>query len=261
MVNIQFKFLFIFFFIGKPVDWWALGIILYEFLIGVVPFMGETPEELFSNIINEEVEYPENDEALDPNAESLIRLLLEKNPMNRLGTVGDAAEVAAHSFFSQLDFNSLLRQKAEFVPQLENEEDTSYFDSREDRYNHDAESREDENVPMFWSFSTASPRHSIVELETSNSELSDLQKTDDSSEAVTNNNDNTESKLINKSFSIENNTLSINSAFTAVNSQPSVISNLNDAKNCENCLSNETSTTKSNDLQPIPSVFFFFFVN
>lgn len=38
-------------FIGKPVDWWALGIILYEFLIGIVPFLGETPEELFANII------------------------------------------------------------------------------------------------------------------------------------------------------------------------------------------------------------------
>lgn len=114
--------------------------------------MGETPEELFSNIINEEVEYPKGDEALDPSAESLIRLLLEKNPVDRLGTLGGAAEVAAHSFFFQLDFNSLLRQKAEFVPQLENEEDTSYFDSREDRYNHDAESGEEETVPMFWSF-------------------------------------------------------------------------------------------------------------
>lgn len=37
---------------GKPVDWWALGIILYEFLIGMVPFMGDSPEALFANIIN-----------------------------------------------------------------------------------------------------------------------------------------------------------------------------------------------------------------
>lgn len=45
------QFLKEFMFIGKPVDWWALGIILYEFLIGIVPFLGETPEELFANII------------------------------------------------------------------------------------------------------------------------------------------------------------------------------------------------------------------
>jgi len=37
---------------GKPVDWWSMGIILYEFLVGCVPFYGDTPEELFSLIIN-----------------------------------------------------------------------------------------------------------------------------------------------------------------------------------------------------------------
>ena len=37
---------------GKPVDWWAMGIILYEFLIGCVPFFGETPEELFAHTVN-----------------------------------------------------------------------------------------------------------------------------------------------------------------------------------------------------------------
>jgi len=37
---------------GKPVDWWSMGIILYEFLVGCVPFYGDTPEELFSHIIN-----------------------------------------------------------------------------------------------------------------------------------------------------------------------------------------------------------------
>ena len=39
-------------YIGKPVDWWSMGIILYEFLVGCVPFYGDTPEELFSLIIN-----------------------------------------------------------------------------------------------------------------------------------------------------------------------------------------------------------------
>lgn len=42
---------------------------------------------------------------------------------------GGAFEVKQHSFFSELDWNSLLRQKAEFIPHLESEEDTSYFDS------------------------------------------------------------------------------------------------------------------------------------
>ena len=37
---------------GKPVDWWAMGIILYEFLVGVPPFYGDTPEELFAHTLS-----------------------------------------------------------------------------------------------------------------------------------------------------------------------------------------------------------------
>ena len=43
---------------------------------------------------------------------------------------GGATEVRQHSFFLGVDWNGLLRQKAEFIPQLEAEDDTSYFDSR-----------------------------------------------------------------------------------------------------------------------------------
>uniref|UniRef100_A0A0N5AG00 non-specific serine/threonine protein kinase n=1 Tax=Syphacia muris TaxID=451379 RepID=A0A0N5AG00_9BILA len=147
---------------GKPVDWWALGIILYEFLVGTVPFLGETPEELFANIIGEELEFPDGEEALPREAESMIALLLEKNPAQRLGTLGGAQQISAQAFFSNLDFRNLLRQKAEFVPQLESDEDTSFFDTRSDRYNHDADSGDEDSAPMFGSFSTASPRHSII---------------------------------------------------------------------------------------------------
>ena len=37
---------------GKPVDWWAMGIVLYEFLVGCVPFFGDTPEELFGQVVS-----------------------------------------------------------------------------------------------------------------------------------------------------------------------------------------------------------------
>lgn len=46
-----------------------------------------------------------------------------------ISSAGGAAEVKQHQFFHNLDWNSLLRQKAEFIPQLESEDDTSYFDS------------------------------------------------------------------------------------------------------------------------------------
>ncbi|XP_078419166.1 microtubule-associated serine/threonine-protein kinase 4 isoform X16 [Cetorhinus maximus] len=128
---------------GKPVDWWAMGIILYEFVVGCVPFFGDTPEELFGQVISDEINWPEGDEAPASDAQDLITMLLRQNPLERLGT-GGAYEVKQHNFFHGLDWNGLLRQKAEFIPQLESEDDTSYFDTRSERYHHMETEEEDE---------------------------------------------------------------------------------------------------------------------
>ncbi|TRY93325.1 hypothetical protein DNTS_035648 [Danionella cerebrum] len=150
---------------GKPVDWWAMGVILYEFLVGCAPFFGDTPEELFGQVISDEIIWPEGDEALPHDAQDLISKLLRQNPLERLGT-GSAFEVKQHRFFTDLDWNSLLRQKAEFIPQLESEDDTSYFDTRSDRYHHvDSEEEEDTNDDDHFEirqFSSCSPRFSKV---------------------------------------------------------------------------------------------------
>ncbi|KAM9367724.1 microtubule-associated serine/threonine-protein kinase 4 [Phaethornis superciliosus] len=151
---------------GKPVDWWAMGIILYEFLVGCVPFFGDTPEELFGQVISDEIIWPEKDEAPPPDAQDLITLLLRQNPLERLGT-GGAYEVKQHKFFRNLDWNSLLRQKAEFIPQLESEDDTSYFDTRSEKYHHmETEEEDDTNDEDFnleiRQFSSCSHRFSKV---------------------------------------------------------------------------------------------------
>ncbi|XP_071329421.1 microtubule-associated serine/threonine-protein kinase 1 isoform X1 [Trachinotus anak] len=150
---------------GKPVDWWAMGIILYEFLVGCVPFFGDTPEELFGQVITDDIVWPDGDDALPADAQALISALLQTNPLVRLGT-GGAFEVKQHSFFTELDWNSLLRQKAEFVPHLESEEDTSYFDTRSDRYHHintyDEDDTNDDEPVEIRQFSSCSPRFSKV---------------------------------------------------------------------------------------------------
>uniref|UniRef100_A0A8C2HC16 non-specific serine/threonine protein kinase n=1 Tax=Cyprinus carpio TaxID=7962 RepID=A0A8C2HC16_CYPCA len=128
---------------GKPVDWWAMGIILYEFLVGCVPFFGDTTEELFGQVVSDEIIWPDGDDALPVDTQDLITRLLNQNPQERLGR-GGASEVKQHMFFSGLDWNGLLRQKAEFIPQLEAEDDTSYFDTRSERYHHLASDEDDE---------------------------------------------------------------------------------------------------------------------
>ncbi|XP_034035935.1 microtubule-associated serine/threonine-protein kinase 3 isoform X2 [Thalassophryne amazonica] len=151
---------------GKPVDWWAMGIILYEFLVGCVPFFGDTPEELFGQVVSDEIIWPEGDDALPTDAQDLITRLLKQSPLDRLGT-GGASDVKQHAFFLGLDWNGLLRQKAEFIPQLEAEDDTSYFDTRSERYHHlgsdeDEETNDEESSLEIRQFSSWSHRFSKV---------------------------------------------------------------------------------------------------
>ncbi|XP_068445592.1 microtubule-associated serine/threonine-protein kinase 3 isoform X3 [Clinocottus analis] len=151
---------------GKPVDWWAMGVILYEFLVGCVPFFGDTPEELFGQVVSDDIIWPEGDDAVPLEAQDLITRLLRQSPLDRLGT-GGASEVKQHLFFLGLDWNGLLRQKAEFIPQLEAEDDTSYFDTRSERYHHlasdeDEETNDEESSLEIRQFSSWSHRFSKV---------------------------------------------------------------------------------------------------
>lgn len=155
---------------GKPVDYWSMGIILYEFLVGCVPFISDTPEGLFDHVIHDNIEWPSDDDwPLPKEAKDLITDLLQRNPKERLGT-GGSIEVKSHPFLRDVCWEDLLRQKAGFVPQLENEEDTSYFDARQDRHKTaDSDSDEeasncksDDGSSIFSSFSSCSPRYNRV---------------------------------------------------------------------------------------------------
>ncbi|XP_044187108.1 microtubule-associated serine/threonine-protein kinase 1-like [Thunnus albacares] len=132
---------------GKPVDWWALGIILYEFLVGEPPFNGDTYSDLFNRVVDDDISWPEGEKAPPTDAQDLISLLLRKNAIIRLGT-GGAVEVKAHPFFQGLDWNNLLSQEPLFVPELKTEEDTSYFDSRSDLCSDDEHSDDESPVEL-----------------------------------------------------------------------------------------------------------------
>jgi microtubule-associated serine/threonine kinase len=105
--------------------------------------------ELFAHVVNDAIiEFPSDDEwALDTLAKDLILLLLVLNPDERLGFNGPH-EVKQHPYLDSMDWDSLLRYKAEFIPQLDNDEDTSYFDTRTDRYNHEFEDTDTDDSPI-----------------------------------------------------------------------------------------------------------------
>jgi hypothetical protein len=69
-------------------------------------------------------------------AKTMIICLLKHDPLERLGA-GGSIEIKEHQFFQTIDWDNLLRIKADFIPQLDGPDDTSYFDTRSERYNHE----------------------------------------------------------------------------------------------------------------------------
>ncbi|XP_016898545.1 serine/threonine-protein kinase N2-like isoform X2 [Cynoglossus semilaevis] len=113
----------------RAVDWWGMGVLIYEMLVGESPFPGEDEEEVFDSIVNDDVQYPTS---LPPNAVAIIQKLLKRNPLKRLGAgERDANELKGEKFFETIDWDALLAKKATppFLPSISESVDVSNFDS------------------------------------------------------------------------------------------------------------------------------------
>uniref|UniRef100_A0A672MLN5 protein kinase C n=1 Tax=Sinocyclocheilus grahami TaxID=75366 RepID=A0A672MLN5_SINGR len=112
----------------RAVDWWGLGVLIYEMLVGESPFPGDDEEEVFDSIVNDEVRYPR---FLSSEAIGILRRLLRRNPERRLGSSEkDAEDVKKQPFFRNMDWEALLLRKLPppFLPTIGNKEDVSNFD-------------------------------------------------------------------------------------------------------------------------------------
>uniref|UniRef100_A0A3Q2ZNH1 Serine/threonine-protein kinase N2 n=1 Tax=Kryptolebias marmoratus TaxID=37003 RepID=A0A3Q2ZNH1_KRYMA len=113
----------------RAVDWWGLGVLIYEMLVGESPFPGEDEEEVFDSIVNDDVQYPTN---LPPDAVSIMQKLLKRNPLKRLGAgERDANEVKGEKFYETIDWEALMSKKLKppFLPSIKELTDVSNFDS------------------------------------------------------------------------------------------------------------------------------------
>ncbi|TNN12127.1 Protein kinase C epsilon type [Schistosoma japonicum] len=115
---------------GFSVDWWALGVLMYEMMAGAPPFEGDTEQDLFNAISYEEVTYPPN---LNPDAVDILSKFLVKSPARRLGCIptdGGELAIQRHPFFKEIDWQILeeRRVRPPFRPKVRSRIDTSNFD-------------------------------------------------------------------------------------------------------------------------------------
>jgi RAC serine/threonine-protein kinase len=113
---------------GRSVDWWGVGVVMYEMMCGRLPFYSKEHERLFELILSGNLRFPSR---LSAEAKSLLSGLLIKDPNQRLGGgPEDAREVQSQEFFKPIDWDKLYRKEVDppFKPQLSSEIDTTYFD-------------------------------------------------------------------------------------------------------------------------------------
>ncbi|EEU47721.1 uncharacterized protein NECHADRAFT_65489 [Fusarium vanettenii 77-13-4] len=111
-------------------DWWSLGTIMFECLVGWPPFCAEDSHDTYRKIVNwRQTLYFPDDITLGTDAEHLIRSMV-CNTENRLGR-GGAHEIKNHAFFRGVEFDSLRRIRAPFEPRLTSNIDTTYFPTDE----------------------------------------------------------------------------------------------------------------------------------
>ena len=119
---------------GYAVDWWALGCLVFEMVVGKAPFKGKNRKKLHHAILNTKLKMPSH---LTSECCSLLKGLLRRNPEQRFGAAKSTmfktkgvAEIKQHSFFRRLDWKKLYSKTIEppFRPQVMNQFDTSNFD-------------------------------------------------------------------------------------------------------------------------------------
>lgn len=111
----------------KSVDWWTLGVLLYEMMNGLPPFYDENIQEMYRKILEDPLRFPDD---MDKDARHLLTALLTRDPTKRMGCSGPA-EIKAHPFFKDIDWKKLISKKIQppFKPSVESAVDTSNFDS------------------------------------------------------------------------------------------------------------------------------------
>ena len=113
---------------GVAVDWWALGVLIFEMLVGYPPFFDEDPLGTYRKILDDAPKFPPR---VGKHARDISRRLMHKDVTRRIGNLrGGSRDVTAHAWFAGVDWAATLRRETEppIVPVVSAADDTSNFD-------------------------------------------------------------------------------------------------------------------------------------
>ena len=110
------------------VDFWSLGVLVFEMVCGWSPFYADDTQQMYKNIAFGKVRFPKD--ALSTEGRNFVKGLLNRNPKHRLGAKRDAEELKEHVFFADIDWNAMMNKMVvpPFKPKLKNIRDVSNFD-------------------------------------------------------------------------------------------------------------------------------------
>lgn len=117
---------------GKPVDWWTLGILIYEMNAGIDPFTDDDPMEIYQKILKGKIKFPKN---FDPNAKSLVKHLLVADLSKRFGNLKNGVnDIKSHRWYGNINWDWILQKKvtAPYTPKIKSVDDTSNFSNYSD---------------------------------------------------------------------------------------------------------------------------------
>lgn len=111
----------------KAVDWWSLGILLYELTVGIPPFYSQNVNEMYNKIQHGMLRFPP---FLSDSCKQIIVALLNRNPKDRLGSKEDVEDIKIHVFFEDIDWDKMMAKEYEskFVPKIKCDTDTANFE-------------------------------------------------------------------------------------------------------------------------------------
>jgi serine/threonine protein kinase len=111
----------------RAVDWWSLGILVFEMVAGIPPFYDENTNRMYRKILQEDITFPAD---FSPGLRGLIGRLLDRNPATRLGAGDqDVEDVKTHPFFEGLSWDGVYKKEIapEWVPRIASDTDTTFF--------------------------------------------------------------------------------------------------------------------------------------